>query len=59
MKLIVIGGNPAGLSAASAVRRAHPDWELIVYEMGEYVSYGSCGIPYYVSNEVQDINHLI
>lgn len=59
MKLIVIGGNPAGLSAASAVRRVHPDWDLIVYEMGEYVSYGSCGLPYYVSNVVEKRDKLI
>ncbi|MHA1110198.1 MAG: FAD-dependent oxidoreductase [Promethearchaeota archaeon] len=59
MKLIVIGGNPAGLSAASAVRRAHPDWELIVYEMGEFVSYGSCGLPYYVSDIVESRDKLI
>jgi NADPH-dependent 2,4-dienoyl-CoA reductase/sulfur reductase-like enzyme len=59
MKLIVIGGNPAGLSAASAVRRAHLDWEIIVYEMGEYVSYGGCGLPYYISDVVESKNMLI
>lgn len=59
MKLIVIGGNPAGLSAASAVRRYHPDWELIVYEMGGYVSYGSCGLPYYVSEVVESRDKLM
>ena len=59
MKLVVIGGNPAGLSAASAVRRAHSDWEIIIYEMGEYVSYGSCGLPYYVSEVVNNRDKLI
>ena len=49
MKLIVIGGNPAGLSAASAARRLHPDWIIDVYEMGGYISYASCGLPYYLS----------
>jgi NADPH-dependent 2,4-dienoyl-CoA reductase/sulfur reductase-like enzyme len=59
MKLIVIGGNPAGLSAASAVKRAHPDWEIIVYEMGEYVSYGSCGLPYYIYDLVENREKLM
>ncbi len=59
MEIVIIGGNPAGLSAASAIRRLHPDWEIDVYEKGEYISYGACGIPYYVSDEIQDINNLI
>ena len=59
MKLVVIGGNPAGLSAASAVRRAHPDWIIDVYEKGPYISYGSCGLPYYISGIVEDRDKLI
>jgi len=31
MEVVIIGGNPAGLSAASAIRRLHPDWEIDVY----------------------------
>ncbi|MHA1931674.1 MAG: FAD-dependent oxidoreductase [Promethearchaeota archaeon] len=59
MEIVIIGGNPAGLSAASAIRRIHPDWKIDVYEKGEYISYGACGIPYYVSDEIHDINSLI
>ena len=59
MEIVIIGGNPAGLSAASAIRRLHSDWKIDVYEKGEYISYGACGIPYYVSDEIQDINSLI
>ncbi|MBN2154536.1 MAG: FAD-dependent oxidoreductase [Candidatus Lokiarchaeota archaeon] len=59
MKLIVIGGNPAGLSAASAVRREHADWDIMVYEMGNYISYGSCGLPYYVYGLVEKRDNLM
>jgi len=59
MKLVVIGGNPAGLSAASAVRRVHHDWKIDVYEKGAYISYGSCGLPYYISGIVEDRDKLI
>ena len=59
MKVVVIGGNPAGLSAASAIRKAHSDWEINVYEKDQYVSYGACGIPYYVSDEVKSLDQLI
>ena len=37
MEIVIIGGNPAGLSAASAIRRLHPDWKIDVYEKGEYI----------------------
>ncbi len=59
MKIVVIGGNPAGLSAASAIRRIHADWRIDVYEKDQYISYGSCGIPYYVANEVKSLDNLI
>ncbi|MHA1796522.1 MAG: FAD-dependent oxidoreductase [Promethearchaeota archaeon] len=59
MQIIVIGGNPAGLSAASAIRKTHPDWNIDVYEKGEYISYGSCGIPYFVADEVKVLDKLM
>jgi NADPH-dependent 2,4-dienoyl-CoA reductase/sulfur reductase-like enzyme len=59
MKVRVIGGNPAGLSAASAVRKAHPDWDIIVYERSQFISYASCGIPYYIEEKVAKIDKLI
>ncbi len=59
MKVIIIGGNPAGLSAASAIRKNHKDWEINVYEKGQYISYGSCGIPYYVANDVKNLDALM
>ncbi len=39
MKVVIIGGNPAGLSAASTIRRTHTKWEIDVYEKDQYVSY--------------------
>ncbi|MFX1516083.1 MAG: FAD-dependent oxidoreductase, partial [Promethearchaeota archaeon] len=59
MKIVIIGGNPAGLSAASAIRRKYADWEINVYEKDQYISYGSCGIPYYVADEVKNLDDLI
>jgi NADPH-dependent 2,4-dienoyl-CoA reductase/sulfur reductase-like enzyme len=38
-RLIVIGGNGAGMSAASRARRLRPDMEILVFEKGGYVSY--------------------
>ncbi|KAB8139420.1 CoA-disulfide reductase [Gracilibacillus oryzae] len=59
MKLIVIGGVAAGMSAASKLKRVNPEAEIIVYEKGDYVSYGACGLPYYVSGENNDHTKMI
>lgn len=59
MKVIVIGGVAAGMSAASKIKRNDKNAEVIVYEAGEYLSYGACGLPYYISGLNQDSNKLI
>lgn len=58
-RLVVIGGVAAGMSAASKARRTDPDMEIIVYEKSGYVSYGACGLPYYVQGLISDHEHLI
>ena len=46
MRLVVIGGDAAGMSAASEARRRASDAEIIVLEATDDVSYGACGLPY-------------
>ncbi|MDW7649706.1 MAG: FAD-dependent oxidoreductase [Bacillota bacterium] len=58
-KVIVIGGNAAGLSAASQIKRQKPAWETIVIEKGRYISYAACGIPYYIAGLVPELDELI
>lgn len=59
MKVIVVGGVAAGMSAASKIIRTQLDTEIIVYEKGEFLSYGACGIPYLISNVIKDPKKLI
>ena len=59
MRLVVIGGTAAGLSAASRVRKYLPDADITVIERTGYVSYGSCGLPYYVSGIINEPDDLI
>jgi NADPH-dependent 2,4-dienoyl-CoA reductase/sulfur reductase-like enzyme len=40
-RLVVIGGDAAGMSAASQVRRQKPDWEIIVFERSQHTSYAA------------------
>jgi NADPH-dependent 2,4-dienoyl-CoA reductase/sulfur reductase-like enzyme len=48
-RLVVVGGNAAGLSAASRARRLRPDVEIVVLECGHDVSYAACMLPYYIA----------
>ena len=56
---VVVGGDAAGMSAASKAKRDDPDLEVIVFERGEWVSYGACGLPYYVKGEVESLEDLV
>ncbi len=58
-KLIVIGGDAAGMSAASQAKRRRPEMEIVVYERGPHTSYSACGIPYYVGRVVDAEEKLI
>lgn len=56
---VVVGGDAAGMSAASKAKRDDPDLEVVVFEAGEWVSYGACGLPYYVKGEIQSLESLV
>ncbi|MGA5046600.1 FAD-dependent oxidoreductase [Streptomyces arboris] len=60
-RLVVIGGDAAGMSAASQARRLKgPDeLEIIAFERSAFTSYSACGIPYWVSGEVGGPDDLI
>lgn len=59
MKVVVIGGVAAGMSAASKIKRIDSSTEIVVYEKGSFVSYGACGLPYYVSGINEDYTKMI
>ncbi|MEF8814401.1 MAG: FAD-dependent oxidoreductase [Halovenus sp.] len=56
---VVVGGDAAGMSAASKAKRDNPDIDVVVLEKGEWVSYGACGLPYYVKGEIQSLQDLV
>jgi NADPH-dependent 2,4-dienoyl-CoA reductase/sulfur reductase-like enzyme len=61
VRLIVIGGDAAGMSAASQARRrlGPGDLKITAFERGEYTSYSACGIPYWVGGLVDGPDNLI
>jgi len=58
-RIVVIGGGPAGMSSAASARRVNPNADIIVFEASNFVSYGACGIPYFLSNFVDNISKLV
>lgn len=58
-RLIVIGGVAAGMSAAAKSRRTNREMEVVVYEKSHYISYGACGMPYFIAGDIADYRSLI
>ena len=58
-KVLIIGGTAAGLSAASKAKRLNPALDILVLEKSGYISYGSCGLPYFVGGMIEDPDDLV
>lgn len=58
MKYVIIGGVAAGASFACRLRRLDEFAEIIIYKQSNFVSYANCGLPYYVSNVINDQKQL-
>ncbi len=59
MKIVIIGANAAGAKAAAKAKRMNPRAEITVVDRGSFISYGACGIPYYVADMVKDEKELM
>ena len=58
-RLAIVGGDAAGMSAASAARRREPTLDVVAFERGPYTSFSACGIPYFVGGLVEDSERLV
>ena len=57
--LLVIGGDAAGMSAASQARRIDTTISIAVLEKGEHVSYAACGMPYLIGGDIDGPGRLV
>jgi NADPH-dependent 2,4-dienoyl-CoA reductase/sulfur reductase-like enzyme/rhodanese-related sulfurtransferase len=57
-KIVVIGGVAAGPKAACHCKRLMPEADITILDQDSLISYGGCGIPYYVSGDVDDEDEL-
>ncbi|OCL17128.1 CoA-disulfide reductase [Gilliamella sp. wkB72] len=59
MKIIIIGAQAAGASAAAKAKRREPNATICIYEKSDIVSFGACGLPYFIGNHFGDENEMI
>ena len=59
MRVIIIGAVAAGMSAAAKLKRMKPEYDVVVYEKTDVVSFGACGLPYFVGGFFDDANNMI
>ncbi|MFJ3901450.1 FAD-dependent oxidoreductase [Streptomyces sp. NPDC090025] len=59
MKVVVIGGVAAGMSAAARLRRLDERAEIVVLERGAHVSFANCGLPYHLGGVIEERSDLL
>jgi NADPH-dependent 2,4-dienoyl-CoA reductase/sulfur reductase-like enzyme len=57
-RLVIVGASTAGLKAAARARRLLPDAPIVVIDESQSISFGACGLPYYLAGEIDDIRAL-
>jgi len=57
-KIVIIGAVALGPKVACRLRRLDPDAEIVLLDRDNFISYGGCGIPYYIGGDVNDIEDL-
>jgi NADPH-dependent 2,4-dienoyl-CoA reductase/sulfur reductase-like enzyme/rhodanese-related sulfurtransferase len=58
-RILIVGGAAGGASCAARARRLDESAEIVLFERGPYVSFASCGLPYYVGKVIEDDNKLL
>lgn len=58
-KVVIVGGAAGGASAAARLRRLDENAEIVLLERGEYISYASCGLPYYIGEVIPERENLL
>jgi len=58
-KVLIIGASACGAKAASRIARLKPEYEVVVLDRGNYISYAACGMPYYLSGKVRNFDDLL
>jgi len=58
-KIVIVGGNAAGPAAAAKAKRTNPNAQVTLFETGEFISTGTCELPYVLSGKLNDYKDII
>ena len=58
-RVLIIGGVALGPKAACRLKRLEPDADVTMIDQDEYISYGGCGTPYFISGDINDVRELM
>ncbi len=58
LQVVIIGAVAAGPKSGCRIKRLMPEASVTMVDRDSYISYGGCGIPYYVSGDVADLKGL-
>ena len=58
-RILIVGGVAGGASCAARIRRLYEKCEIIIYEMGSYVSFANCGLPYFIGDVIVEEDKLL
>ncbi|WP_421384149.1 CoA-disulfide reductase [Bacillus salacetis] len=57
-RVLIVGGVAGGATTAAQLRRMDEECEIIVFEKDKYISFGNCGMPYYLGEVIKERDHL-
>lgn len=58
MEILIVGGIAAGASIAAKAKRTNPDANVTIIEKEDYVSFGACGLPYYIGGQFDNSERM-
>ncbi|WP_379969377.1 CoA-disulfide reductase [Ectobacillus sp. sgz5001026] len=58
-KIVIVGGVAGGATAAARLRRLDENFEIVLLERGEYISFANCGLPYYIGGSINSRDKLL
>jgi len=58
-RVVIVGAVALGPKTACRIKRLRPDFDVVMVDQDQYISYGGCGIPYYISGDVSDLSALM
>lgn len=58
-KVVIVGGVAGGASAAARLRRLSEEFEIVLFEKGENISFANCGLPYFIGDVIKNREALL